>query len=151
MIQTSGFFGPPSTLPESDASGLECLYSAPEGHCMLLKGHRNDRIIVYKILKEEYRNNPVQQRMLRREYEIGASLKHPGICEVLAWVSLPGYGDAIEMEWIDGCRLDEWLAANPGNKLAQKKILLDICDALFGIFPGDVMFGDCLFDNLFSR
>lgn len=148
MIQTSGFFTSPSPLPESDSSVLEQLSETADGHCVLLKGHRNDRVVVYKALKAEYRDDPVQQRMLRREYEIGISLKHPGICEVLAWTTLPQYGDSIEMEWIDGCRLDEWLSAHPDDTALQKKVLLDLCDALSYLHRKQVIHKDLKPENI---
>ncbi|MBR5403274.1 MAG: serine/threonine protein kinase [Bacteroidales bacterium] len=131
MIQSSGFFYPVQPLPNDGTSAnLEVLYESPEGDCILLKGHRNDRLVVYKALKKAFREDPVHQRMLRREYEIGASLKHPAICEVLSWTTLPEYGDSIEMEWIDGCTLDEWIILNPSHKGQLRRIFIQICEAL---------------------
>lgn len=131
MIQTSGFFYPLKPLPDERGEvNLEVLYESPESDCILLKGHRNDRIVVYKALKKAYRDDPVHQRMLRREYEIGVSLKHPVICEVLSWVTLPDYGDSIEMEWIDGCTLDQWIKTHALHKRQLRRIFIQICDAL---------------------
>lgn len=148
MIQTSGFFVPPSPLLEQDTPELELLSKSADGRCLLLKGHRNDRIVVYKALDESFRDDPVQQRMLRREYEIGMSLKHPGVCEVLGWVQLPLYGDSIEMEWIDGCRLDEWLSEHPRDVDEQKIILLDLCDALSYLHRKQVVHKDLKPENI---
>ena len=148
MINSSGFFGSPAPLPEQDGAGLEILHSSQSGPCVLLKGHRNDRLVVYKCLKSEFRNDPVQQRMLRREYEIGASLTHPGICEVLDWVVLPGYGDAIEMEWVDGAPLGEWLSRHEGDVQLVSKVLRDICDALSYIHHKQVIHKDLKPENI---
>ena len=147
MINTSGFFAStPDCQPPSDAD-LELMHESQYGVGILLKGHRNDRVVVYKCLKAEYRDDPVCQRMLRREFEIGASLKHPGICDVLDWVSLPGYGDAIEMEWIDGDTLDVWLGSH--NDIALRtKVLCDICDALSYIHRKQVIHKDLKPENI---
>ena len=147
MIQSSGYFIHANPLPDSEDAALELIHESEEGHCLLLKGHRNDRIVVYKALKESYRDDPVYQRMLRREYEIGVSLKHPGICEVLAWTTLPRYGDSIEMEWIDGERMDRWLAAHPGRE-ERRKILLDLCDALTYLHRKQVIHKDLKPENI---
>ena len=148
MIQSSGFFGPAAPLPDTGSSGLECLHESGNGHCILLKGHRNDRIVVYKALKEGFRDDPVHQRMLRREYEIGASLKHPGICEVLSWTTLPQYGDSIEMEWIDGCSLDQWLASYRNDTDLCRRVLSDICDALGYLHRKQVVHKDLKPENI---
>ena len=148
MINSSGYFGVQSPLPDTSASDLELLYESADGSCILLKGHRNDRFVAYKCLKSEYRNDPVQQRMLRREYEIGASLKHPGVCEVLDWVSLPEYGDGIEMEYIDGQRLDEWLAAGRRPVPEQRRVLCELCDALSYIHRKQVIHKDIKPENI---
>ena len=148
MIQSSGFFGPAAPMRTNDPDTLDLLYESADGHSLLLKGHRNDRLVVYKSLKPAFRDDSVHQRMLRREYEIGASLKHPGICEILSWVQVPGYGDSIEMEWIDGCRLDEWLTSHPGDIPRRKKILLDLCDALAYLHHKQVIHKDLKPENI---
>lgn len=148
MIQTSGFFVPQAPLPQEEDSRLEELHISPRGHCLLLKGHRNDRIVVYKALKPEFRSDPVHQRMLRREYEIGASLKHPGICEVLAWQELPEYGDSIEMEWVDGSDLGEWLAAHKKEKGLVRRVMQDVCDALAYLHRKQVIHKDLKPENI---
>lgn len=148
MIQSSGFFVQPGPLPQVDESALEKIYESEEGHCILLKGHRNDRVVVYKALREAFRDDPVYQRMLRREYEIGVSLKHPGICEVLGWHSLPGYGDCIEMEWVDGCSLGDWLAEGARNKAQTLRIFLDICDAVAYLHRKQVIHKDLKPENI---
>ncbi len=148
MIQSSGFFGPVAQMPDETSSGLECIHESENGHCLLLKGHRNDRIVVYKTLKVEFRDDPVFQRMLRREYEIGASLKHPGICEILSWTTLPEYGDSIEMEWIDGVPLDRWLDSHRGDKTQCRRLLLDLCDALGYLHRKQVVHKDIKPENI---
>lgn len=147
MIQTSGFFTSP-TVAQAPDPGLELLYESKDGYCVILKGHRNDRIVAYKALNASHRGDPVWQRMLRREYEIGASLKHPGICEVLSWTRLPGYGDCIEMEYIDGLRLDDWLARHPGNIPEKRRILSDLCGALSYIHRKQVAHKDLKPENI---
>ena len=130
MIPSSGFFVAPQLPSETHDSGLDCLCEPADGSCILLKGSREDRLVVYKALKAAYRDDPVCRRILRREYEIGRFLKHPGICEILNWVHLPTYGDAIEMEYIEGSTLDAWLDAHRNETAKQRKILTDLCDAL---------------------
>lgn len=147
MFDTSGFFGSaPGMQPLADA-GLELLQESQSGLYLLLKGHRNDRVVVYKCLQAKHRDDPVQQRILRREYEIGASLKHPGICEILDWVTLPEYGEAIEMEWIDGEPLNVWLGSH-GDVALRTRVLCDICDALSYIHHKQVVHKDLKPENI---
>ncbi len=148
MIQSSGFFGTPRPLPDLDNGGLELLHAPEDGYCCLYKGHRNDRVVVYKVLRAGFRDDPVHQRMLRREYEIGVSLKHPGICEVLAWTRIPGYGDGIEMEWVDGVTLRSYLEAGPHPDRDLRKILAGLCDALSYLHRKQVVHKDLKPENI---
>ena len=148
MIQSSGFFVPPPPPQETGTEAVELLHTSEDGYCMLLKGHCNDKIIVYKVLKEDFRNDPVSQRLLRREYEIAAPLHHPGICQTLDWVTLPGYGDAIQMEWINGIPLNQWIEEHPGELSRRRKILTDLCDALSYLHRKQVIHKDLKPENI---
>lgn len=148
MIESSSYFVQPGPLPKVDEAVLELIHESEGGHCLLLKGHRNDRVVVYKALRSQFRDDPVYQRMLRREYEIARSLKHPGVCEVLGWITLPGYGDSIEMEWVDGCSLGEWLARNGSDVKLTRRVLIDISDALAYIHRKQVIHKDLKPENI---
>ena len=51
MIPSSGFFVAPQLPSETHDSGLDCLCEPADGSCILLKGSREDRLVVYKALK----------------------------------------------------------------------------------------------------
>ena len=105
MVTSSGYFVPLEPQAATPGEDLELMYESKDGPCQLLKGHKNDRIVVYKVLKPAFRDEPVYQRLLRREYEIGASLTHPGVCQTLGWTRLPEYGEAIELDGEKGWTL----------------------------------------------
>lgn len=50
---------------------------------------------------------------LKREYEIGAGLSHPGLPYVFTYEEVSPVGPCIVQEYVDGRTLGEWLAGNP--------------------------------------
>lgn len=102
-------------------------------------------------MKPEYVGNPFYEGHLRKEYEIGRTLNHPNICPVLDFMNIPGLGNCIVMQWIDGESLADWslsLSKRTGHrpirrfdklsdrskglssKSLSRKIILELCDAL---------------------
>ena len=126
----SNFFEP---LPQ----GLSVFDAPPEplpvsagGWCELWRLRHDGHYRVCKALKPEYRGNPVYESLLRKEFEMGFGLDHPGICRTLDWTTLPGCGSAILMEWVDGRTLDEWMAQERPGPERIRQVFCEICDAL---------------------
>ena len=109
---------------------FELISSSPESYCEIWRADKEGRFRVYKALKSEYAGDPVYERLLRKEFEIGYSLDHPYICEYYDFVNIPSLGNCIEMEWIDGCSLDSLLPRGAIGKTFATKIISELCDAL---------------------
>lgn len=106
-----------TTLTSVIATGGETLSSASvmklTGTCQLVLLVRNGRKFIFKALRGELAGVPQYQALLRKEYDIAITLDHPNILRCLNFESLPGFGEGILMEWIDGMTLGEWLATDP--------------------------------------
>ena len=68
--------------------------------------------------------------MLQKEFEIGFPLRHPGIRETYAYVQMDTLGNCIEMEWIDGVTLNEFLASGALDESSFRRLAAELCDAL---------------------
>ena len=147
MGEPSFFFtDPPCGM--TSVSELECIYQSESGPSMLFRTAREGKFRVLKALKEEHRADPFYQGLLRKEFEIGWELDHPGICKTLDFREVEGLGPCIEMEWVDGCTLEELYAHGPIDKMLEQQLFSEICDALSYIHRKQVYHRDLKPENI---
>lgn len=147
MGDPSFFFSDPG-CGMTTASELECIYSSETGPSILYRTSREGKFRILKALKEEFRENPFYQSLLRKEFEIGWELDHPGICKTLDFRELNGIGPCIELEWVDGGTLAELYANGPVEKKLERQLFCEICDALSYIHHKQVFHRDLKPENI---
>lgn len=149
-MRSSGFFtsqGPDITITEPEKD-FELVYSSEDGYCQIWKGFLDDRVVAFKSLKPEYSDNPIYINWLTREYEIGRSLHHPGICETLGWKTMPDIGRCIVLEWIEGESLEKALALNRITEDMAKRIAAELCDATAYLHRKQIIHKDLKPENI---
>lgn len=143
-MEDSSIFSVPSPVDWTPGSEMEQVHCSFSGYAVLYRADRDGRFRIYKCLKPDYRGNPLYERLLRKEFEIGYSLRHPHLVEYYSYLNLPGYGNAIEMEWVDGCPLDQTqLSADEACTVADQ-----LCMALSYIHSKGVVHRDLKPSNL---
>ena len=147
MAEPSFFFADPG-CGMTTASELECIYQSESGHSVLYRVQREGKFRVLKALKEAYRADPFYQGLLRKEFEIGWELDHPGICRTYDFREVEGIGPCIELEWVDGCTLEELYANGPIARELEVQIFAEICDALSYLHHKQVFHRDLKPENI---
>ena len=117
--------------PSSDFSDV---WSEPEllsskGHNALYVATRFGRKYVLKALTEPYRESTPHIELLRKEFTIGVGVDHPNIVRLLDFGHMDTIGWYIQMEFIDGITLDQFLETNPPAAI-RYRILEQLIDAL---------------------
>lgn len=78
------------------------LHVSSSGPFRILLAERMGKRFILKTLKEIYAGDPQFLLMLRKEFEIGFSLSHPGIVRYLDFQMVDEYGQCIVEEYIEG-------------------------------------------------
>ena len=118
-----------------------------QGFNILIKAKRFGKWFLLKGLKEEYRHDPVYQKVLRKEFEIMASLSHPSVVSVFSLEEVHPYGTCIVMEYVDGITLVEFML-HPQSTDQRLRIFYNIMDAMRYIHANQVTHRDLKPSNI---
>ena len=149
MLGPSGFFIPGKAENSiSDSDDLELIHISKDGVHALYRGCKNGRFFVYKGLKEEYRGNLMYEELLKKDFNIGFSLSHNGICQYYGMIDHPKVGNCIIMEWVDGRTLESLINEVRTNGTLARKIICEICDALGYMHSKQIIHRDLKPENI---
>ena len=148
MNDDSAFFAN-ARLESTDLAGYrELIHSSDGGWTELYRIDRSGKFRVLKVLKPQYRGEPMYEMLLRKEFEIGYNLQHPGICEVYGYSQIPDLGNCIEMEWIDGMTLSDLIQTGRLTSGISRRIALQLCDVLSYLHSKQVIHRDLKPSNI---
>lgn len=146
MELESGFIVEPEL--DGDIAGPELLHRSGKGVAEIWRVQKFGQFVVLKALKPEYREDPVYEALLRKEFEIGYGLNHPSICRTVHYRNHPLLGNCIEMEWVDGTTLPERFRDGKPDDALFRKIAGEICDAVAYLHSRQVIHRDIKPSNI---
>ena len=127
-MSDSSFIISPITADFSDVWSEPQLLSS-KGHNAIYAATRFGRKYILKALAEPYRQSTPHVELLRKEFSIGVSVDHPNIVRLLDFGHMDSIGWYIQMEYIDGITLEQFLETKPSAS-TRRRILLQILDTL---------------------
>lgn len=148
MNEDSAFFEDATIGKTYNTGYKELIHSSQGGFTELYRVDKSGKFRVLKALKPLFRGEPMYEMLLRKEFEIGYNLQHPGICEVYGFSQYPDLGNCIEMEWIDGMTLSDLIQTGRLSAGLSRRIALQLCDILSYLHSKQVIHRDLKPSNI---
>ena len=145
-MNDSSFIISPVSADFSDVWSEPELLSS-KGHNALYVATRFGRKYVLKALAESYRESTPHIELLRKEFAIGVGVDHPNIVRLLDFGHMDSIGWYIQMEYIDGITLDQFLETNPPAAI-RRRIMEQLLDALSCLHERQIIHRDIKPSNI---
>lgn len=142
LSDTTSFFNADDRRALPPYAGLRLLSESATGHCRIFECVRFGRHVAVKCLKPEFSAVPLHRTLLHKEYQLAVSLYHPSLVSVLTFEEVPGAGEGIVMEFVEGMTLDAYIAGGNCTRRRAQAIFGHLCDALAYIHSRGVVHRD---------
>ena len=142
----SSFILSPVSAEFSDVWSEPELLSA-KGHNAIYVATRFGRRYILKALSQPYRESTPHIELLRKEFSIGVGVDHPNIVRLLDFGYMESIGWYIQMEFIDGITLEQFLETKP-SVAVRRRLLNQLLDALSFLHERQIIHRDIKPSNI---
>lgn len=108
---------------------------------------KHGKRFILKGLREEFRHSTALQALLKKEFTIGAEIEHAGIVRTLDYAEVEGIGECIQIEYVDGRTLSDWLTENP-TRGARRRVLAQLLEAVGYLHQKQILHRDLKPSNI---
>lgn len=129
-------------------SHISILHSSPKAISEEYSAVRYGKRYLLKCLKKDYRNDPVYNLILHKEFEIGISLDHPNIRRTIGFEEIEDLGPSIILEYVDGETLDKTLDNGRISRGNVRNVISQITEALRYLHSKQIIHGDIKPQNI---
>jgi serine/threonine protein kinase len=119
-----------NSLSDKQFTHLTPIYTSTSGPARLYTAQRYGKRYVLKLLKPDFELTPTYRTALRKEFEISIQLDHPNICRTFGWEDVPGLGQAIVMEYIDGDTLESLISQHRLTPALARSVFRQLSQAI---------------------
>lgn len=142
---TSEFFTEPQDSAFNRFTDFEELASSK--YMTIVKARKNGRWFVLKALSKDYRGKSQYEMLLRKDFIIGFKFDHPNIVHYIDFVNVEPLGNCIQMDFIVGQSLDDYLETSRTLK-EKKRIVLQLSAGMKAIHAEQVIHRDLKPENI---
>lgn len=107
----------------------------------LWTANKHGKRYLLKGLRPEFRSSTPHLELLRKEFRIASSLDHPAIVHLLDYGEMEPIGEYIQMEYVDGRTMNEWLDEKPGRN-ARRRVLMQLLEAMAYLHQKQILHRD---------
>jgi len=137
-----------TVIPSDEYRNVETLYVSRNGFCEIHKLVRSGKWYVAKCLKPSLRSNQSLYMLLKKEYDIGKKLEHENICQTIDYTLIPGLGESIVTEYVDGKYLRHYINEGEISDVMLQKWCRQICESLSYIHRHQIIHRDIKPENI---
>lgn len=123
-------------------TGCRQVYAVDGGVSRIYRAVRHGRVFALKSLAPPFDSSPLFQALLRKEYEAGMGMSHPGFATTFSFETVEGIGPCIVREWIEGEPIDAYIGSRSLSTRARLALLLQVTDAVASLHDRQIVHRD---------
>lgn len=136
------------TLSNSSFTNIQVLHSSHATPVVIYTATRYGKRYTLKGLSPDFRNDPVHNLLLTKEFEIGLALEHPNIRQTIGFEEVEDLGKVIVLEYIDGTSLKKYLETHKLTSFQARQIVRQIASALKYMHSKQIIHKDLKSSNI---
>lgn len=137
-----------NNLASDHFTNIQKIYSSATNPTEVFSAIRYGKRYVLKGISKSFRDDPIQNIALSKEFEIGLSLDHPNIRRTIGFEEVEGLGKVIILEYFDGESLKEYIGSKPLTPYQARTIVNQIASALEYIHSKQIIHKDLKLSNI---